>query len=90
MATFQVKFQRYRNLQSRISGTQFINTNNGDFNEAAEIANTMLRGMRAADPESEYRIVSLLSHDYRGEDCEGGGRMFETQEEFTARVAEKG
>lgn len=88
MATFQIKFHRYdpHGGESRISGPVFF-TNNGGFDAAVTHGRTMLSGMQAADPARKYEIVSVLSHEYRGTDCESGGNLFETRDEFVARVS---
>lgn len=90
MATFQIKFHRYdkKSGQSRKSGVVHFTHNDG-FHAAYLYAQTMMHGMAAADPERDYSIISILSHEFRGEDCEGGSRLWETAEEFSARVAEQ-
>lgn len=86
MATFQVRFHRYNASGSRISGVQHMSDNDG-FPAVYQRASIMLEGMRSVDPDSRYEIISILSHDYRGADCEGGSRLWETAEEFSARMA---
>ena len=90
MATWQLRVQRYspQGGETRISGIRHINGDN--FESAASRAKDIVAGMKAADPDREYRIVHLLSHDYRGVDCTGGIHDFETADEMSARLAEKG
>lgn len=89
MASFQIKFHRYdkRKGQSRISGVTHFTSNDG-FPAAYSYALNLMHGMSIADPERDYSIISILSHEYRGEDCAGGSRLWETAEEFSARVSE--
>ena len=72
---------------SRLSRIDHVNAD--DFSAAVRSVELIAAGMRAADPDCEYRIVHLLSHDYRGEDCSGGVRMFETADEARDRLAEQ-
>lgn len=88
MPTFQLKMHRYSSATGpRISGTQHISAD--DFAGAVEKAELIVRGMRSVDPVHDYKVISILSHDYRGTDCEGGILPFETAEEMSARLAEK-
>ena len=88
MATWQYRIQQYRPgaASARLSRVDHIAAD--DFSAAVRAVELIASGMRAADPTREYRIVHLLSHDYRGEDCSGGVYLFETAEEMTARLAE--
>lgn len=89
MAIWQLRVQRYdpRGGETRISGIRHLNADTFDL--AAARANDIIDGMRSADPDREYRIVHLLSYDYRGVDCTGGIFDFETREEMSARLADK-
>ena len=87
MAVWQLRVQR-RNPndgENRISGIRHIDGE--DFAAASSRALDIVAGMKAADPEREYRIVHLSSHDYRGVDCDGGIYAFETAEEKSDRLA---
>jgi hypothetical protein len=84
---YQVRFARYANGESRIGGTTFIYAD--DFTKAVTLGNAICGGMHDADPNREYRVIAITERDVRGIDCEGGCNMFETAEEFTARVAAK-
>ena len=88
MSEYLIKFARYRNGETRLSGAQFIRTKDGSFDQAVEIANDRIRGMIAADPDSRYYIERIELRGLSAHvDCESGGRMFETKEEFSERVA---
>jgi len=89
MANWQLRIQRYnpKGGDTRISGIRHIHADG--FDAAASRANDIAAGMKDADPECEFRIVHLLSHDYRGTDCEGGIYAFETRDEMSARLAPK-
>lgn len=85
---FLIKFARYRNGETRISGAQFVSAES--FDDAVAIANDRVRGMIAADPDSRFYVERIESRGMqRVVDCENGARMFETAEEFSARVAEE-
>ncbi len=89
MATWQHRVSRYdpRTGRSRVSGIDHFEA--ADFPAAVARANDRVAGMKAADPECRFETCHLLSHDYRGEDCTGGIRPFETAEEMSERLAEK-
>lgn len=86
MASFQVRFTRYnsKTRDRRISGTQHMH---GSFEEVYQRAQHMIAGMKAADPISDFHLVGIETHEFRGTDCEGGSLLFETAEELSARVA---
>lgn len=84
---FKTTFHRYQNGQSRFSTPHFFNAD--DFDAALVMANMTLRGLRGADPDSRYEVASIECLGLRGEQCDGA-LMFETREELSARVAEKG
>lgn len=88
MATWQYRIQRYDPAMARARLSRIDHVVADDFDAAVRAVSLLVAGMRAADPDRTYRVVHLLSHDYRGEDCSGGGRLFETAEELTARLAE--
>lgn len=89
MATWQLRVQRYdpKGGETRISRVRHLNADTFDL--AVTRSHDIVAGMAAADPEREYKIVHLLSYDYRGLDCEGGIHDFETREEMSARLAPK-
>lgn len=90
MLEFEAKFARYdsRKGESRLSSPQFFVAE--DFRGAVKIAEAILTGLRG-DLDREYRLIDLKERGSGGIDCSGGGvGMFETAEEFSARVAEKG
>lgn len=90
MMEFEAKFARYnpKRGEVRLSSPQFFIAE--DFRGAVKIAEAILTGLRS-DLERDYRIISINERGARGIDCSGGGvGMFETAEEFSARVAEKG
>lgn len=83
---YLVKFARYRNGETRVSGAQFIRADS--FDGAFEISNDRIRGMIAADPDSKYYIERIEARGIHGTvDCEQGLHMFETKDEFSARLA---
>lgn len=81
---FKVTFHRYRNGESRISAARFINVE--DFHAASATAHLMALAMRDADPEGDFKIAEIATVGFRGKQCMSG---WETDEEFSARVAEK-
>lgn len=86
MATWQYRIQRYASGESpRLSRVNHVSAD--DFAAAVRAVELIASGMRYAAPEYDYHVVHLLSHDYRGEDCTGGVRLFETADEATARLA---
>lgn len=86
---YQIRFASYNRdkVESRSSGTHFVNVE--DFASAVSHATTMVRGMSEVNPHTDYRILSVTEYGSRGIDCEGGGLLFETKEEFTERVSER-
>lgn len=80
---FKVNFARYANGETRISTPQWLNAEN--FRFACERAEDMLYTMKEIDPQSIFTIASIDAQ-YHGKEC-GGARMFETSEEFSARLA---
>lgn len=87
MATWQYRVQRFdaRANEARLSRVDHFVAD--DFDAATRCLGLIVAGMNAADPDRTYRAVHLLSHDYRGEDCSGGARLFETRAELSARLA---
>lgn len=85
MTQYLIKFARYNNGETRVSGAQFVSAEN--FDDAFKIANDRVRGMIAADPISRFYIERIECHRVCAVDCEGGAFMFETVEEFSARLA---
>ncbi len=87
MASYQIRFTRYnRNtVERRQSGT--IHHSATSFAAAFAHAETMRRGMEAADPDTDYAVMSISTNDYHGTDCEGGIRMWETPSESRDRIA---
>lgn len=81
--TFKVSFARYKNGEMRISTPQWLGAK--DFTSVCVRAEDMLFAMKQADPESDYSIASIDAQ-YQGKEC-GGARMFETSDEFSARLA---
>jgi hypothetical protein len=89
MPAYLTRFHRYNsnNGQSRISGPVWINADN--FAHAHALAETRRAGMSDADPSCEYAIITIdASRDYRGTDCEGGARLWETAQELSTRLNE--
>jgi len=84
---YQIRFHRYKNHQSRISGILHMNADN--FRDAHDKAEMRMVGMKDADPDSTFSIVSIETHDARGESCEGGILTWETASEMSARIAAK-
>ncbi len=87
MPTYHTRFHRYNRHtgESRISGIVFIIADK--FADACTIAETRRAGMADADPDCEYRIIEIDgSRDYRGADCDGGARLWETALELRERV----
>jgi hypothetical protein len=88
---YRVKFRRYDNKRGevRLSGIHFMNAE--DMNDAAAKSDMMVRAMGEADPEREYSVAEIAyeHRNARAIDCDGGGRLFETAEEFSARVNAK-
>jgi len=84
---YLVKFARYRDGETRINGSQFIRGES--FDDAFKIANDRIRGMIAADPDSKFYIERIEARGIQPAiECEGGVHMFETVDEFSARVAQ--
>jgi hypothetical protein len=89
MSEYELRFGRYdaKSGESRLSDVQF--TQAEDIRGAVRIAEAILTGLKT-DLERQYRIISITERGSRGIDCRGGGiSMFETREEFSARVAAK-
>ncbi len=88
MANWQLRIQRYdpNGGETRISGVRHIHADG--FDTAVSRANDIVAGMHDAMPNFKYSVCHLLSHDYRGKDCEGGIFAFETTEEMQARLAD--
>lgn len=86
---FAARFTRYNGQRGerRDSDVSFFHAEN--FGQAYAMATMALGGMRDADPASDYQIMSLEATGYHGVDCRGGGNLFETQAEFSERVAAK-
>lgn len=85
---YALQFSRYNRQRAERRDSNIMFTEATDFDQGVRIANAMLKGMREADPDSDYAIVKVdASHNYHGIDCSGGGFLFETGEEFSARVA---
>lgn len=89
MATWQYRIQRFDRVRALSRLSRMLLADADDFSAAVRAVELIAAGMRAADPDCEYRIVHPLSHDYRGEDCSGGVRMFETADEARDRLAER-
>lgn len=90
MFEFQLVFTRYddKRGQRRQSAPVFVHA--ADFGAAVQRANDMVRGMANADTARDYKIASVAQRGLAGESGYSAGHdMFETQEEFSARVAEK-
>lgn len=83
MITASVVFTRYANGRRRISEPQPMSAR--DFADAVSRAQTVLIGMKAADPQSSFEIVSVEISGYQGEVCKGA-HMFETADEMSARL----
>lgn len=86
MLTFKVHFSRYRDGSLRISTPTWLH-GLPSFRDASSMAEMMLRAMQGADPHSAYATVEI-STQVHGTQCDGAN-MFETQEELTARLADK-
>lgn len=84
---YAIKFRRYNKQigEARISNITWLNTNDG-FAAAYKHADTLLTGMRAVDPDTDYDILEIVGRGVQGVEC-GGARMWETDEEFSARLA---
>ena len=84
---YATRFHRYnRNTcEGRISGIIWFNTNDG-FGAAIKNAETLLAGMRAVDPDVDYDILEIVGRGVHSPECGSGGRIWETTEEFEARI----
>lgn len=89
MTQFQYRFTRYdrTKCERRLSGTQFVHAKT--MGDALTRICDRLAGLKDGDPTNDYELMSVAMVGLRGVDCEGGGRLFETQEEFSARVEAK-
>ena len=85
MHEFSVKFARYKNGEGRISSMMFLRAE--DFRAAHEAADRVLFGLKQGDPAATFSINSIQAIGFRGIDCEGGTRLFETEEELSDRLA---
>lgn len=65
MATWQLRVQRYspKGGETRLSRIRHLNADTFDL--AVTRAHDIVAGMAAADPEREYRIFHLVSHEWR-------------------------
>jgi hypothetical protein len=93
MTQFRFRFSRYDSKAglSRLSG--WSSTYAENFDGAVKIANAMLNGMQGADPAREYAIAAVELDRYVPNDGEGQSfvvAIWETAEEFSARVSTKG
>lgn len=85
---YLVKFARYKDGETRVSGAVFIRADG--FASAYASINERLTGMEAADPDAMFHIERIEARGFqRVIDCEGGGRLFETTDEFSERVAQE-
>ena len=90
MITYQLRFTRYcpKKAERRLSGVMHVEAEN--FAAAVQRANDVVAGMVGCDPDREYAVMSVSTDAYHGVDCLGAGYMiWETPEEFSARVAAK-
>ena len=81
--TVRIHFTRYRNGERRISTA--VHGHADDIFGGLNKAQSMLEGLRQADPEGQYDIVSVEMAGFVGIRC-GGSRWFETNEELAARA----
>lgn len=86
---YTAKFTRWdaKRGERRNSPPEFIKAR--DFAHAYEKARDLLAGMRAGAPEHDYAILAIEARGYGGVNCYEGGHLFETKEEFDARVGGK-
>lgn len=82
MHTYKIHFHRYHNGDARVSRAEFVQATN--FAEAHKTAEAILMGLRGADAQAIFSIVSIESRNFLGKQC-NGARMFETREEFELR-----
>jgi hypothetical protein len=90
MFEFELIFSRYdgKRGQRRQSAPVFVPA--AGFDAAVLRANDMLRGMANADQARDYKLASVAQRGLSGEHgYSAGADMFETQEEFSARLAER-
>lgn len=90
MFQFQLVFTRYDRKACVRRQSAPVPVHAADFDAAVQRANDMVRGMANADQARDYKIASVAQVGLCGESgYSAGADMFETQEEFSARLAER-
>lgn len=86
MIQYKITLSRYKDGQRRLSTPQWVGAT--DFDDAVRRANMILIGARGIDPDADFDIHGVEQYGSHGIQCDGV-LLFETQEEFSARLQAK-
>lgn len=86
MFDYQIVFTRWDSARGLRRQSAPIMVRAADFDAATTRAYDILRGMAVADRDREYKVASVSQTGLGGEQGYDGGDIFETRDEYEARV----